>query len=306
MDECFLDVTGCTKDPEDLANEIRETVKFELGLTVSVGVSFNKVFAKLGSDMKKPDAVTVITEDDFRQKVWRLPASDLLYCGPATTQKLAGCGIHTIGELAAAPPSFIHGLLGKNGDALWIYANGRDTSRVMTDGYEAPIKSMGHGVTCVSDLTSDDEVWHVCLELAQDLCHRLRVHGFLATAAQISVRDNGLSFVQCGERLEIPTRSPREFAGKCFELFRRNYRWETDVRAVCIRASSLVTEDIPRQFTLFDDEDHRQKVESIDLTVEELRRRFGKRAVYNACLMGDIKMHEIGAADMVIPGMMYV
>jgi DNA polymerase-4 len=190
MDECWLDLTGCGLDPVYVAEEIRATTKSEMGLTVSVGVSFNKIFAKLGSDMKKPDAMTVITQDNFRELVWPLPASDLLYCGPATTKKLANYGIHTIGDIAATSPQFLRNWLGVNGLALWNYAAGTDTSRVMTDGWEAPIKSVGHGVTCVSDLLDDEEVWRVILELSQDVGHRLRINGFLAKGVQITLRDS--------------------------------------------------------------------------------------------------------------------
>ena len=126
MDECWLDLTGCRLDPVTAAEEIRATTKSELGLTVSIGVSFNKIFAKLGSDMKKPDAMTVITLDNFRDLVWPLPASDLLYCGPATTKKLANYGIHTIGDIAATAPEYLRGWLGVNGIALWHYASGTE------------------------------------------------------------------------------------------------------------------------------------------------------------------------------------
>lgn len=125
MDECWLDVSGSKSvcgDPMQIAESIRQTVKDELGLTVSIGVSFNKIFAKLGSDMKKPDAITEITEEGFKEKIWNLPCSELIYCGPATTKKLNRVGIYTIGQLAQADPKWIHQMLGVNGYALWTYA----------------------------------------------------------------------------------------------------------------------------------------------------------------------------------------
>jgi len=305
MDECWLDLTGCRLDPVKTANEIRRTMKAELGLTVSVGVSFNKIFAKLGSDMKKPDAVTVITPENFRDLIWPLPASDILYCGPATARKLAGYGVHTIGDIARTPPETMRKWLGVNGLALWSYAAGTDSSRVMTDGYEAPVKSIGHGVTCVSDLLDDTEVWHVLLELSQDVGHRLRINGFLAGGVQVMLRDNDLSFREYQAKLAIPTRSAKEIAEKCFSLFQENYAWQTKVRALCVRAISLVSENIPVQQTLFDDPLKREKQDKLEGAIDELRRRFGDRAVYNACLSGDIKVHEIGAQKVTMPGMMY-
>ena len=195
LDECFLDVSGSTDvygSGRAIAEDIRKTVKDELGLTVSIGVSFNKVFAKLGSDMKKPDAITEITRENFRDKVWCLPVSDLLYVGRATAAKLARFGVHTIGELAALPPEFLQRQLGVNGLTLHTYANGLDTSRVMDKDFVAPVKSVGHGITCVADLLTEEEVWLVMLELSQDIGHKLREYGLWATGVQITVKDNAL------------------------------------------------------------------------------------------------------------------
>ena len=146
MDECWLDITGTGSlfgSPVEVANKIRETIKFELGLTISVGVSFNKIFAKLGSDMKKPDAVTVIPKDTFREKIWKLPSADLLGVGRATQRTLDSYGIRTIGALAQTDPEFLRSVLGKNGVALWNYANGNDLSLVAKKDFVSPIKSVG-------------------------------------------------------------------------------------------------------------------------------------------------------------------
>ena len=154
MDECWLDVTGCEiyGKPLEIAEEIRQSVKEELGLTVSIGVSFNKIFAKLGSDLKKPDAITVITKQNFKENIWPLAASELLYVGSATTKKLASYGIKTIGDLAATEPSTLKYMFGINGLKLWRYANGTDESRVMQKDFVSPVKSIGHGITCTADL----------------------------------------------------------------------------------------------------------------------------------------------------------
>ena len=190
MDECWLDVTGCEiyGKPLEIAEEIRQSVKEELGLTVSIGVSFNKIFAKLGSDLKKPDAITVITKQNFKENIWPLAASELLYVGSATTKKLASYGIKTIGDLAATEPSTLKYMFGINGLKLWRYANGTDESRVMQKDFVSPVKSIGHGITCTADLDNEEEVLHVLLELSQDVGHRLRVHGLAATGVQIFVR----------------------------------------------------------------------------------------------------------------------
>ena len=178
MDECWLDVTGsgCMGTGFEIADEIRRTVKFELGLTISAGVSFNKIFAKLGSDMKKPDAITCIEADSFQEKIWCLPASDLLGVGRATEKVLSGYGIHTIGELAATSDDFLKCRLGKNGLAIKKYANGLDDSPVMRSDYVSPVKSIGHGITTMQDLENNAEVWCVMLELVQEIGTKLRTH----------------------------------------------------------------------------------------------------------------------------------
>ena len=155
MDECWLDVTGSRAvcgDAMNIAEQIRRSVREELGLTVSIGVSFNKVFAKLGSDMKKPDAITEISSDAFREKVWPLPCSDMIYCGPATTAKLARYGVRSIGDVAACDPVFLKGLLGVNGLGLWSYANGRDNSRVISN-YTASCNGLSSSNTTGSALS---------------------------------------------------------------------------------------------------------------------------------------------------------
>ena len=177
MDECWLDVTGSRTlgSGAEIADEIRETIKFELGLTISVGVSFNKIFAKLGSDMKKPDAVTCIERETFRDTIWNLPASEMLGVGRATEKRLSSCGIRTIGQLAAISEGFLQSSFGKNGLFLKRYANGEDYSQVMRSDYSSPVKSVGHGITTIQDLENSAEVWCVMLELVQDIGTKLSV-----------------------------------------------------------------------------------------------------------------------------------
>ena len=196
MDECWLDVTGSRYlgSGFEIADEIRKTVKFELGLTISAGVSFNKIFAKLGSDMKKPDAVTCIDRDTFREKIWGLPASDLLGVGRATDKVLSSYGIRTIGQLAAAPDALMQGWLGKNGMAVKRFANGEDCSPVMRSDYVSPVKSIGHGITTMQDLENSAEVWCVMLELVQEIGTKLRKHQKkLAVLQSISATVNCLA-----------------------------------------------------------------------------------------------------------------
>lgn len=277
----------------------------EIGLTVSIGVSFSKIFAKLGSDMKKPDAVTVISRENYRDKVWTLPVSELLYVGPATTRKLMNLNVNTIGDLANMDPELLRNKLGKNGIMLWRFANGADHSAVMPADFVAPIKSVGHGTTCVCDLDSDYPVWQVLYELAQDVGHRLRKHELAANGVQITVKDNDLDYRQYQVPLPFPTQSPLEIAQTGFELFRHRYPWHKPVRALTIRGINLTPENQPVQLDLFCDAERRERRKALDDCVDDIRRRFGNRAIYAASLMGDLKMAQDKCETVMMPGLMY-
>lgn len=307
MDECWLDVTGsgvCGR-PLQIAESIRKTVREELGLTVSIGVSYNKIFAKIGSDMKKPDAVTEITSQTFREKVWPLDASEMIYCGNATTKKLASYGIHTIGDVARAQPEFLKRLLGVNGLALWTYANGTDCSRVMHKDFVSPVKSIGHGITCNADLDNNDEVWKVILELCQDIGHRLRVHELSARTVQVFVRGNDLFGSQFQCKLPFKTQLPNEISAVAFRAFKEHYTWNTKVRSITVRAIELVPKNQEEQLTLFDNTVQRKRREDLEDAIEGIRSRFGKRAITYGVLLGDLKMPYDGRDSVKMPGMMY-
>ena len=306
MDECWLDVThSVVGSGLAIAEEIRQAVREELGLTVSIGVSFNKIFAKLGSDMKKPDAITVISPDDFKEKVWPLPASDLLYVGRSTEHKLSGFGIHTIGELAATPPEMLKRWFGVNGIKLWHYANGTDNSRVMHKDFVSPVKSIGHGITCVADLKNEEEVYRVMLELSQDIGHKLRVNGLIAAGVQVCVRSNDLSGRQYQMQFDTPTRSPKEIADTARILFNKQHQWTTPVRAVTVRAINLMPQAIPVQTTIFSDPERLERIDRLETAIEDIRRRYGKHSIINATLLGDLKMPGDNRCEVIMPGLMY-
>ena len=307
MDECWLDVTGSGTygTGMEIAEKIRTACREELGLTVSIGVSFNKIFAKLGSDMKKPDAITEITRADFKEKVWPLAASELIYVGRATEKKLAGYGVHTVGELAAIPPDILQGWFGINGLKLWAYANGADKSRVMHKDFVSPMKSIGHGITCTADLDDEEEVSRVLLELSQDVGHRLRIHDLCAQGVQIYVRGNDLHGFQFQCKLPFRTQLPSEIAAAGFRLFQERYRWGTKVRAVCIRAIDLVPKSEVEQLNMFVDTARRDRRERLEDAIESLRDRYGKRAITYAALLGNLKMPDDGRHSVKMPGLMY-
>ena len=296
MDEVWMDVSGSTTafgSGEKIANELRERIKYELGLTISVGVSFCKVFAKLGSDMKKPDAVTVIPKNTFRDMIWNLPASDMLGVGRATSKLLSSYGIFTIGQLANAYPDLMQRKLGKNGLILLAFANGEDRSKVAPQDYEPPMKSVGHGITTMQDLENNAEVWNVMLALTQDIGHKLREYNKNAAGVAVYIRytqDKQLFGKQWQCQLPVRTHSAAIIAKEAYRLFERSYTWEYPIRSVTVRAINLCSQDLPEQLQFFADAamvDRKEKLESV---IEDIRRRFGKYSIQPACLCQDIKM----------------
>ena len=309
LDESWLDISQPSftiADGERLANEIRWRVRKELEITVSVGVSFNKVFAKLGSDMKKPDAVTVLSPENWEERVWPLPVSELLYVGHSTTRKLMSRGVLTIGDLAHYPYECIRQLLGKNGTALWRYANGLDRSPVMPVNYERGVKSVSHGITCRQNLETPEQVWKVMLELAQDVGHQLRGYGLAATGVRVYIRESDINYGLAKQsRVSFPTQSPLEIAQAARILFMENYQWNNPVRAVCVSTFGLVPRDSAVQLNLFVDETRRMRRQKLDDCIDEIRGRFGKHSIIAASLMGDLYMPDDGRHEVKMPGMMF-
>lgn len=294
LDECWLDVSGSTLlfgSGCDIAMKIKEAVKHELNLTVSIGVSFNKIFAKLGSDMKKPDAVTYIPEDSFREKIWGLDVSEILGVGRATAAKLKRRGVNTIGDLANTRSELLKSWLGINGVRLWNYANGRDYSEVAMYNNEPPIKSIGHGITCTADLGSNAEVWRVLFSLTGDVSHRLRKHELLATGISVAVKNTELRQNEFQCRLDRPARNIRELSDSAFELFKSKYKWDKQVRALSVRAINLINDsDANMQISMFENVNRDLKRESIECAMENIRSMYGKKSVTFGRLIGDIKI----------------
>jgi DNA polymerase-4 len=288
LDECWLDVSGSLgifTSGENIANEIRNTIKAELGVTASVGVSWNKIFAKLGSDYKKPDATTLIDRENYKEKFWSLPASDLLYVGRSTTRKLANYGIHTIGQLAETDSNFLHQKLGKWGEYLWSFATGHDISPVAPMGYTSPIKSIGNSMTTYRDVESYEEAWQVIISLSESVARRLRENGFRCKTVQISVRFADLSWVERQAKLNTPSCIVRELATAATQLFKENVNFSKLIRAIGVRACDLVGMDSGYQMNFFGDTKRQERWESIESCVDVLRKRFGTKAVTRAVLM---------------------
>ena len=293
LDEAWLDITSSEnqKDKgERTAHEIRKRIREELGITVSIGVSYNKIFAKLGSDYRKPDAVTMITKENYRQIAWPLPVSDLLYVGPATKRKLNGFGVHTIGELAQTPVEILRSKFGKIGDVLWCFSNGLDSSPVADFQNQPVVKSIGNSTTAPRDLERDEDVKIILYVLADSVARRLREQGLKGRTIHFSVRDNSLFSFTRQKTLGFYTNLTEEIAGEALSLFREHYQWKRPVRSIGISVSDLEAGTICSQTGLFCDEVKREKMERLDNAVDRLKARFGTFAVQPAVLLKDRKL----------------
>lgn len=296
LDEAWLDVTGHKRSGEEIANELRRRAKKELGLTLSVGVSFNKVFAKLGSDMKKPDATTVISPENYREKVWPLPVEELLYVGPATRRKLRNRNIFTIGDLANCDVSALRFALGKNGEMIWNFARGNDHSPVLAAGEAAMIKSIGNSTTAPRDLICDRDVHLVLLVLSESVAERLRAQALRGDVVTLWVRDCELGSLSCQKKISRPTALADEIATHAQALFRERYHWERPIRSLGVSVSNLESRDGTQQLSMFPDVGRQRRYE-LEEAVEDIRRRFGHYAISRASLLGDGGINAINPRD---------
>ncbi len=287
IDECWLDVTGSSRlfgDGESIAWKIKERIKDELGITCSIGVSYNKVFAKLGSDIKKPDAITVIMPEHIESKVFPLPCECLIYIGRATKRKLDNIGVHTIGDLAGCNPVTLEKFLGKWGRTLWYFANGMDNSPVQRTDCEQGIKSIGNSLTTPRDLTDDHEVRMLLLILSESVGQRLRQHGMAGRTVQITIKDSNFNTIERQTRLGFYTNTVMEIYKESFGIFRLCWDWHANIRLLGVRVMDLAAVDGFIQMSMFLDRKH-DSLERLDYCIDRIRGRFGYGSVKRALVL---------------------
>ena len=285
IDECWLDVTGSRLlfgSGEEIADKIRREIKQKLGITVSVGVSFNKVFAKLGSEMKKPDGITVISRENFREKIWRLPISDLLFVGRKTTDRLRSCGICTIGDAAVCSDEMLERLLGKNGLELKRYALGEDNSPVSRQHEKATPKSIGRSVTRQQDFKTPDEIWGMFLSLAREISDSLREQGLYAGGVQVHIRNAALSVKEFSRSYPDSVNGAKIIAERGMELLNEHFGFTEPLRSVGLRAINLRGYQTAIQEDIFGDSEKRETEEKIESSIYELRKKFGSTSITRA------------------------
>lgn len=303
-DEAWLDVTGTRRclglSPAEIAREVSERMVAELGISVSVGVSWNKIFAKFGSDYKKPDAVTVITRENYREVVWQAPVRDLLYVGPATERKLHSSGIDTIGQLACASDELLRNRLGKMGFVLRGFARGQDATEVKPYDRDAAdvmreIKSYGNGLTAPRDICDPQSAKAYVWMLAESVAQRMREGRARARTVSVGARaadDLCTRSRQC--KLPVATDVTLEVARAAWSLLRELEPLDAShpLRGIHVRASDLEPADADLQASLFDPLPRRTEMRELDASVDDLRRRYG-----NKCVVWGAQLVDEGAAS---------
>lgn len=286
IDESWLDITGSMHlfggDGKAVADAIRARVRKELGLTISVGVSFNKIFAKLGSDYQKPDATTVISRDNWQQMVWPLPVSALLFVGRAAEKVLRTHGIETIGQLASCPTATLEALLGKQGYQLHRYANGLENSPVRPQGDREPVKSVGNGTTFPQNLTRWEEIRTGLSLLSDSVAQRMRQQGLYCGGVQVTIRDAQFKTITRQKRLPESTHLMKDIYQAALELTAQTWKAPTPVRMLTVTALHITeAAESYQQLDLLGTQQtqRNEKQEKIEQAMDSIRGKFGRGSI---------------------------
>ena len=289
VDESWLDVTGSYKlfgSGKQIADALRERVQRELGLTISVGVSFNKIFAKMGSDYKKPNATTEITRENYRKLLFPLSVEEMIFVGKSTAASLGKLGIHTIGDLAGADVQTLERLLGKAGPVLWEYANGLEDSPVQVQGAAEAVKSISNSITFRRNLVGLEDIRQGLLMLADSVAGRLREQGLRCQTLAVSIKDPSLKTISRQRQLPYAANQTKLIFDTAIEIVQDSWNPRAPIRLLGISATNLTTGIAVRQLDFFGstgEEDVRQQ--RLDKAVDAIRSRFGGGALKHASLM---------------------
>lgn len=294
VDESWLDVTGSLKlfgSGREIADTLRKTVKDELGLTLSAGVSFNKIFAKMGSDYKKPDATTVISRDNFRELLWPLDIRAMFFVGRVTADKLRKTGIKTIGELAKADKSSLTNLLGKQGGIIHDYANGLDMTPVLKFDEREKIKSVGNGTTFRRNLSGAEDIRTGVTGLSDTVASRLRKYKMKAFGVKVDIKDPQFKVISRQVQLDNPTNLTEVIADTAMDIIAAHWRMRDPIRMLTITAINLCDENQAQQLSLFADENISvEKEEKAERAMDDIRKKFGDSAI----TFGSVVKNDIG------------
>ena len=310
IDESWLDVTASQSlfgTGKEIADTIRETVKKELGLTLSIGVSYNKIFAKMGSDYNKPDGTTVITRENYKDLLWTMDVHDMFFVGSATADKLNKAGIRTIGDLAQSNKDFLTSLLGKHGGMLYDYANGYDETPVKLFSEREKIKSVGNGTTFSRDLVGIDDIKTAVTSLADTVASRLRKYQMKCYGVKVDIKDPNFKVISRQKQLSAPTNLEEEIFRTSIEIINDSWNLRDPIRLLTITGINLCDEDESEQLSLFDitgginagnatDSNRtqsRENSEKMERTMDDIRAKFGGSAItFGRVLKNDIGLEH--------------
>jgi DNA polymerase-4 len=288
IDESWLDVTNTLYrfgSGKEIADTLRRRIREELGLTISVGVSFNKIFAKLGSDYKKPDATTCISRETYQTMLWPLPAQDMLFVGSTTAERLSGMGINTIGDIARAGREQLKSLLGRSGETVWEYAMGLDVSPVRRQDESELPKSIGNSTTFAHDLSGRQEICAGLLMLSDQAASRLRKHGLYCSTVQIQIKDPRLTTISRQQKLKAPTNVTHDIYEAAVALADKSWSMSAPVRLLSVTCAGL-SDCCTEQMTLIGDTtEEKLKNTKLDRAMDSIRSRYGKSAISYARLV---------------------
>lgn len=302
IDESWLDVTASRRlfgAGREIADSIRETVKKELGLTLSAGVSYNKIFAKMGSEYRKPDATTEITRENYRDILWPQPVENMFFVGFATAQKLKSSHIYTIGDLACARDDRLESLLGKQGPLLRKYAAGLDDSPVALSGEREKIKSVGNGITFSRDLRSTEDALTAVTSLSDTVAGRLRKYGFKAWGVKVDIKDSSFKSISRQKQLSAPTHLAADIKNAAMELISASWRFPDPIRLITVTAINLTDGEEGEQLSFFGNSaagnsgsgfSAAEKTDSIEKAMDDIREKFGESSI----TFGQLLKNDIG------------
>lgn len=282
IDESWLDVTGTTYrfgTGREIADELRRRIREEIGVTISVGVSYNKIFAKLGSDYKKPDATTEITRENFQGLLWPLPATDMLFVGSASAERLASVGIDTIGAIARTGRAQMQVLLGRSGETIWDYAMGLDDSPVKSRSEAEQPKSIGNSITFPRDLACRQEICAGLLTLCDQVGSRLRKHGLYCSTVQIQIKDPFLRTISRQQKLKAPTNVTKEIYDAAVAIAEKSWSMSAPVRLLSVTGTGLTDRCTEQMALIGDTTEEKLKSAKLDRAMDGIRSRFGKDAI---------------------------
>jgi DNA polymerase-4 len=298
IDESWLDVTGSHDlfgSGEEIAYKIKATVREELGLTQSIGVSFNKIFAKMGSEYKKPDAVTVISRENYQELLWPLPVGEMFTVGRSTAKKLIEIGIRTIGDLARSDQRLLTQLFGKHGSQLYEYVNGLEDSAVQPAGSKRDMKSVGNGITFKRDLIGENDIRIALDSLCDTVSGRLRKYGLKCEGVKVDIKDPDFKSISRQCKLLAPTNLIATLRDAAMSLIQKNWNMNAPIRLITVTAIHLVGEDVSEQMNFLDSAENSggERNEKLERTVDEIREKYGSASITRGRIIGnDIGIKE--------------